>query len=165
MLLLGKQQNGCPKFHGMQEPCRAVFQFPLLRGAAVGKPILPLCIVDLLFLKFMRKIKEKINITFQSAFPKSWLFWSSPYVSGESQQQLMDKRSIKTKTAAAYSPNPTMYVKRRASVEEPYIFMNSMFPVTRILSNAWLKETSSLQGRQKAKAGLNNGKTDLQVCQ
>ena len=76
----------------------------------------------------------------------------------------MDTRSTETKTAAAYSTNPTMYVKRKASVERPYIFMNGMFPVTHILSNAWLKEKSSLQGRQKTKAGLNNGKTDLQVC-
>lgn len=77
----------------------------------------------------------------------------------------MDKRSIETKTAAIYSPNPTMYVKRRASMEQPYIFMSSMFPMTHILSTARLEEESSLQGRQKTKAGLNNGKTDLQVCQ
>lgn len=76
----------------------------------------------------------------------------------------MDKRRIETKTAA-YFPNPTMYIKRRASVEQPYIFMNSMFPVTHILSNTRLKDKSSLQGRQKTKAALNTGKTDLQVCQ
>lgn len=92
-------------------------------------------------------------------------FCSFPYDSGESQQQLMDKRSTKTKTAAAYSPNPTMCVRRRASVEQPYIFMNSKFPVIHILSNAWLKEKPSLQSRQKTKAGLNSRKTDLQVCQ
>lgn len=52
-----------------------------------------------------------------------------------------------------------------SSVEQPYVPMSSELPVTYIISNTWLKGEMSLQGRQRAKAGLNNGKTDLQVCQ
>lgn len=119
-------------------------------------------IIDRLFLNFIFKRKNQHNLP--ECISQIPAFCSSPYASGESQQ-LMNNRSIETKIVAAYSPNPTMDVKRRASMEQPYIFLNNMFPVTHILSDTWLREKSSLQGRQKTKAGLNNGKTDLQVCQ
>lgn len=77
-------------------------------------------------------------------------------------QQVMHERHPETKIAAVCSPHPTTYIE---TSQHGAALPLGTFPLTHILSNTWLKEKTSLRGRQKTKAGLNKGKTDLQVCQ
>lgn len=67
----------------------------------------------------------------------------------------MHKRHSKTKIAAVYSPQPSTYIERSQHRAALHL---DVFPLTHILSNTWLKEKTSLQGRQKTKAGLNKRK-------
>lgn len=137
----------------LQEPHRAVFHWKT-------NPASLYCYQ--LFLRLIFKWENQHNLS--ECTSQALAFWSSPNSSGGSQwEQIRGALRLKLLPLTPQTPSCTLREERAWS--SPTFCMNRTFPVTHILSNTWLKEKPSLQGRQKTKAGLNTGKTDPQVCQ